>query len=528
LFDQVSVALAGRYTLVRELGQGGMGAVYLGKDVKLGRDVAIKVLPPHTRAYLGSERFQREVQLVARLSHPHIVPLFEADEVDEFLYYVMEYVEGESLAQRLARQGQLPLDEALRIVAEVGDALQYAHEHGIVHRDIKPANILLSGDHARVTDFGIAKSVAESGEGKTLTGTGVTVGTAAYMSPEQASGERRIDARSDVYALAAVLYETLAGEPPFTGPNAQAIVARILVDAPRAVRTIRPNVPGQVEQALLAGLSKVPADRPPSARAFIDSLSAPTLERPATGRTRRWWIVAGVAVLLAAGIGVVTLLRPRTPPRPAQPVGMALVPAGSYTVGGSAAGSLRPTHVVALATFYIDSTEVTVARFARYLTAAGIATPWHQRPPDEWPATGILWSEAQRYCAQHGARLPTEDEWEAAARGPDGRRYPWGNQWVRGAANAGGTSDTLLPVGGFPLGRSGVGALDMIGNAWEWVAADTVVRGGQVRHVIKGGAFNTLPQNATVAYRATLPDDREQLWNTGFRCAQSLPEASRD
>jgi formylglycine-generating enzyme required for sulfatase activity len=523
LFGQVSTALAGRYTLVRELGQGGMGAVFLGKDVKLGREVAIKVLPPTTRAYLGSERFQREVQLVARLSHPHIVPLFEADEVDGFLYYVMEYVEGESLAQRLVRLGPLPFDEAIRIIAEVGDALQYAHEHGIVHRDIKPANILLSGGHARVTDFGIAKSVAESEEGKALTGTGVTVGTAAYMSPEQASGERRIDARSDVYALAAVLYEMLAGEPPFTGPNAQAIVARILVDAPRAVRTVRPNVPAHVDQALLAGLAKVPADRPPSARAFVDSLVTPTVERPARKRLRRGWVVVGAALLVAA-IAVALLLRHRPAPPPARPPGMVLVPSGGYTVGG---GSGRPTHGVTLAAFYIDSTEVTVANYQRYLTSAGIATPWRQRPPDEWPATGILWDEAQRYCAARGARLPTEDEWEAAARGPDGRRYPWGDQWVRAHANAGGANDTLMPVGGFPLGRSIAGALDMVGNAWEWVDADTVIR-GQVRHVIKGGAFNSLPQTATATYRVTLPDDREQLWNTGFRCAQSVQGATRD
>lgn len=524
LFNQVSVALASRFTLVRELGQGGMGAVFLGKDLKLGREVAIKVLPPSTRAYLGSERFQREVQLVARLSHPHIVPLFEADEVEGFLYYVMEYVEGESLAQRIARQGPLPLDEALRIVAEVGDALQYAHEHGIVHRDIKPANILLSGGHARVTDFGIAKSVAESEEGKTLTGTGMTVGTAEYMSPEQASGERRIDARSDVYALAAVLYETLAGEPPFTGPNVQAIVARILVDAPRAVRTIRPQVPANVERALLAGLAKVPADRPPSARAFVESLVAPARE---PGTARRPWalLVVGAAILAMAGIGVLLLFMSQRRTTPVWPSGMALVPAGSYSVGG---GMDRSRRTVTLPAFYIDSTEVTVAAYQRYHDSTGATAPWRLRPRDDWPATGILWSEAQRYCAAHGARLPTEDEWEATARGPQGWRYPWGDQWSRGRANAGGTSDTLQPVGGFPLGRSFAGPLDMIGNAWEWVAGDTVSGAGEARHVIKGGAFNTPPENAAASYRVTLPDDRNQLWNTGFRCAQSARESPRD
>src|SRR5437870_1035485 len=231
LLDRLARALAGRYTVARELGRGGMATVYLATDVKLGRRVAIKVLPPTPRAYLGSGRFQREVLFAAQLSHPHIVPLFEADEADGLLFYVMEYVEGESLQDRLARDGPLAVEEAVRIAAEVGDALEYAHETGVIHRDIKPGNILLSRGHAMVSDFGIAKLFAESGTtagGSSITGTGITVGTAEYMSPEQASGEKRIDARSDVYGLAAVLYEMLAGEPPFTGPSAQAIVARTL------------------------------------------------------------------------------------------------------------------------------------------------------------------------------------------------------------------------------------------------------------------------------------------------------------
>jgi serine/threonine protein kinase len=516
LFAQVATALGDRYTLVRELGQGGMGAVFLGRDVKLGREVAIKVLPPITQAYLGSERFEREVQLAAKLSHPHIVPLFEADEVDGFLYYVMGYVEGESLAERLTRQGPLPLEEAIRITAEVGDALQYAHQRGVIHRDIKPANILLSGGHALVTDFGIAKNIAEAEEGKTLTGTGITVGTAAYMSPEQAIGERRIDARSDVYALAAVLYEMLAGEPPFTGPNAQSIVARILVDLPRPLRTIRPNVPVHVEEALLAGLAKVPGDRPPSAKDFVDRLSPRAVGRPA--EPRRWPRLVAAAAVLAAGAIVVSLLtRSRKTPA-TRPAGMVPVPSDTYPVGGARG---RPPHTVVLDSFYLDSTEVTVAAYQRFLSATATPAPWRSNPPGDWPATGILWSDAQRYCQWREARLPTEDEWEAAARGRAGNRYPWGDRWDRGRANAASITDTLKPVGAFPLGRSNTGAEDLVGNAWEWTATDTVLPNGQVWHVIKGGAFNTQPDFAAASYRSALPDDRTLLWNTGFRCARS-------
>ena len=277
LFDRLARALAGRYTVARELGRGGMATVYLGTDVKLGRLVAIKLLAPATRAYLGSDRFQREVLLAAQLSHPHIVPLFEADEADGLLFYVMEYVEGESLRNRLDRQQQLPVGEVVGLAAEVGDALQYAHENGVIHRDIKPENILLSRGHALVTDFGVAKVIEErGGAAASLTGAGIAVGTAAYMSPEQASGDQRIDARSDVYSLAVVLYEMLAGKPPFTGPSAAAITARVISDPPRPLSTLRPNIPVHLEQAIMRGLAKRPADRPPTARAFVETLSTQT------------------------------------------------------------------------------------------------------------------------------------------------------------------------------------------------------------------------------------------------------------
>ncbi|HYL21285.1 MAG TPA: protein kinase [Gemmatimonadales bacterium] len=315
LFDSLARALVGRYALLRQLGRGGMATVYLATDVKLGRRVAIKALSPVARAHLGSERFQREVLLAAQLSHPHIVPLFEADEADDVLFYVMEYVEGESLKDRLAREGAIPLEEAVRIAAEVGDALQYAHDRGVVHRDVKPGNILLSQGHAVVTDFGIAKLVDAAGPAArlSLTGAGITVGTPEYMSPEQASGATRIDARADVYALAAVVYEMLAGEPPFTGPSAQAVVARVLSDRPRPIRTLRPTLPPYVDRALAAGLAKVPADRPAGTRAFVDLLTRRSGTWPHLSARHLAWALLGFTAVGAAAWWALWL-RVRPPP----------------------------------------------------------------------------------------------------------------------------------------------------------------------------------------------------------------------
>src|SRR5437660_5781502 len=381
LLDRLARALAGRYTLVPELGRGGMATVNLGTDVKLGRGVAIKLLAPATRAYLGSDRFQREVLLAAQLSHPHIVPLFEADEADGLLFYVMEYVEGESLQDRLARDGPLAVEEAVRIAAEVGDALEYAHETGVIHRDIKPGNILLSRGHAMVSDFGIAKLFAESGTtagGSSITGTGITVGTAEYMSPEQASGEKRIDARSDVYGLAAVLYEMLAGEPPFTGPSAQAIVARVLCVFPRPIHTIRPNLPAHIERTLAAGLAKLAADRPPTARHFVEMLTRPTAERRWAARPR--WQIAALAAVVLGGAAVALGVARRHPPAARSLAGMVLGPGGAYRVSGTRPGATA----VELDSFYIDSTEVTVGAYAPFLHATHAPAPWTQPPPPTW------------------------------------------------------------------------------------------------------------------------------------------------
>ena len=519
LFDRLAHALAGRYTLERELGRGGMATVYLGTDKQLGRRVAIKVLAPATRAYLGSDRFQREVLLAAQLSHPHIVPLFEAGDADGLLFYVMEFVEGESLRQRLKREGRLAVDDALRVTSEVGDALQYAHENGVIHRDIKPENILLSRGHALVSDFGIAKLMEERGsaEGVSLTSSGMAVGTAEYMSPEQASGDRRIDPRSDVYSLATVLYEMLGGSPPFTGSSVQAIVSQVITEPPRPIRSQRPGLPVQLERALARGLAKSPADRPRTARAFVESLAAPAPRPPWPSARRAGWIAA-----CGAAVSVLTwAVWPRS--RLHAPPGMALVPAGLYPVGGD---RWRPATTVRLDSFFIDSAEVTVAAFRRFMEATHAVPPWTQAspPPDHWPVTGVLWREAEEFCSWRArrGRLPSEDEWEAAARGPRGLRYPWGDRWERGRANADSLRDSFAATGTGRAGESWVGAVDLIGNAWEWTATAARDPRGQPGHVIKGGAFDTPRENATAAYRAILPDRREWLGHTGFRCASGL------
>ncbi|MFI5207729.1 MAG: protein kinase [Gemmatimonadales bacterium] len=272
---RLTTVLEGRYTIERELGAGGMATVYLAHDVRHDRKVALKVLRPELSAILGGERFLAEIKTTANLQHPHILSLFDSGEADGLVFYVMPYVEGESLRDRLNREKQLPVEDAVRIAREVADALQYAHTRGVVHRDIKPENVLLHGGHAMVADFGIALAASRSEGSTRMTETGMSLGTPAYMSPEQAMGERDITPRADVYALGCVLYEMLSGEAPFTGPTAQAIIARVMTEEPRSLTLQRHTIPPHVEAAVRQALEKLPADRFATAEAFAEALGRP-------------------------------------------------------------------------------------------------------------------------------------------------------------------------------------------------------------------------------------------------------------
>ena len=343
---RLTAALSDRYTIEREIGRGGMATVYLAEDLKHKRKVAIKVLKPELAAALGGDRFLREIETTAGLHHPNILPLYDSGEAGKqesgeglFLYYVMPLVEGESLRDRLDREKQLPIEDALQITREVADALRYAHSRGIIHRDIKPENILLEGGHAMVADFGIAKAVTAAG-GETLTQTGMAVGTPHYMSPEQSAGESDLDGRSDLYALGSVLYEMLAGEPPYTGPSAQAIIAKRLMEPVPRISVVRETVPPHVEHALTRVMAKAPADRYPTADEFIAALqdttasgstvTIPTAPRGGLSAALRRGLVAAAVVI--AVVASYFFLRNAAPGGPLSPDLIAVLP---FTVRGN-------------------------------------------------------------------------------------------------------------------------------------------------------------------------------------------------
>ncbi len=324
--DALRAALADRYVVERELGAGGMATVYLAHDRKHDRQVAVKVLRPELAAVLGADRFLNEIKVTANLQHPHILPLFDSGQANGFLYFVMPYVEGESLRDRLNHEKQLPVQDAMRIATEVASALDYAHRHDVIHRDIKPENILLHDGQALVADFGIALAVSAAAGGR-MTETGISLGTPHYMSPEQATGDRELDARSDIYSLGCVVYEMLAGEPPHTGPTAQAILAKILTEEPKPLTQLRRTVPLHVEAAVDKALQKLPADRFATAGEFAEAVaglrpvaaSAPVVGagaahiRPTSRRVGVRvvvpWVLAALALGTAAGLW---LWRPAT------------------------------------------------------------------------------------------------------------------------------------------------------------------------------------------------------------------------
>ncbi|HEY6827931.1 MAG TPA: protein kinase [Gemmatimonadaceae bacterium] len=353
-------AIAGRYRVDREIGSGGMATVYLAQDVKHDRRVAVKVLHPDLAATLGAERFLAEIKTTANLQHPHILPLHDSGEADGFLFYVMPYVDGESLRERLTRERQLPIDETIRLSQQIASALDYAHRHSVVHRDIKPENILLHEGSALVADFGIALAVQSAG-GQRMTQTGLSLGTPQYMSPEQAMGDKNIDARSDIYSLAAVTYEMLAGEPPFTGATVQAIVAKVLTAEPEPITMTRRNVSAATAAALRRGLEKVPADRFATAAEFSAALTRADVSPSASSEVhasssrssspKRSVAVAAAAVIL--GVGAFALGRVTQPQASGsdEPIMATLVPEGGElwsTNGGRFAVSPDGRRVVVI------------------------------------------------------------------------------------------------------------------------------------------------------------------------------------
>ena len=347
--EQLQAALEGRYTVERLVGEGGMATVYLARDLRHRRNVALKVLRPDLGAVLGLERFTSEIQVTANLQHPNLLPLFDSGAAGDMLFYVMPFVEGESLRARLDREKQLPIEEAIRLATAVASALDYAHRHGVIHRDLKPENIMLHEGQPLVADFGIALAVSNAG-GNRITQTGLSLGTPQYMSPEQATGDRVMDGRTDVYSLGAVTYEMLTGEPPHTGTTSQAVIARVLTERPRPIRASRPSVPEHVEAAVERALEKLPADRWATPKEFAEALSGARIVTRATTSSRVAQPAAGsrptarelAAWLLAvAGLGAAAFLalKPERPPAVPMPAEFELVLPDSMDpspVGGAA------------------------------------------------------------------------------------------------------------------------------------------------------------------------------------------------
>ncbi|MEO5568636.1 MAG: bifunctional serine/threonine-protein kinase/formylglycine-generating enzyme family protein [Gemmatimonadaceae bacterium] len=550
LASRLQDALGVGYKVERPLGAGGFAVVYLVRDLSLKRSLAVKVLSPDLiTSKTVLERFRREAETVAQLSHPHIVPLHFIGQKEDLLYLAMACIDGGSVADRLEKEGPLPIADASRIISEVASALAHAHKRGVIHRDIKPQNVLLDGESGRslVTDFGIARTNDSS-----LTATGMFVGTPTYLAPEQVTGEPS-DHRADIYALGVMAYEILVGKPPFTGPTPTAILMKRLAGPPEPIGSIRLDTPPELQGVVDACLAADPEHRFQSASDVVAALGgdptrtptipgAKVVTRPAKAGQNRTpvYLAIGGALVIALVTSMWALNRPRSAPATQAGVSaaaddstMVAIPAGQYIIGNSTRGFAAPQHSVPLSAFRIDRNEVTVGEYSDFVTAGRAAAPWGSTMPDaKLPVTRVGWGEAQSYCAwRHpdGGRLPKEQEWEAAARGPSGNRYPWGNDPKPGAAyTASFNAKAPTHVGVHESGATPSGIRDLIGNVWEWTSSPMTAYPGAPPladslatnyRVIRGGAFNTPDNIATTWLRGYIPPSTEPEF-TGFRCAK--------
>lgn len=510
MIARLATALTNRYRVERELGQGGMATVYLATDLRHDRQVAIKVLHEDLGATLGPERFLAEIKTTAKLQHPHILTLLDSGSTAEgqpggLLYYVMPYVDGESLRDRLDREKQLPIDDAVRIAREIADALGAAHALGIVHRDIKPENILLQSGHALVADFGIALAVQQSG-GARMTQTGLSLGTPQYMAPEQAMGEKAVDARADIYALGAVTYEMLVGEPPFTGATVQAIVAKVLSSEPEPPTTMRKTIPAHIEDAVLTALAKLPADRFASASAFASALggggstvnSGARAQSARPGRRSiaeqgRAWAIAGVTLGLFAGVA------------------LGYVAWSRDAVGGNGATAVRRAYLLQPPSEVLKegTTDFALAPDGESFVYVG---------PGEQAGTTQLWRK--RRSELHASRIPGTAGANAPFFSPDGGSIAY-------YTPAGLVKLSL--AGGAPV-TIGAGLFGGEGHG-TWLDDGTIVAPNLLDLAMvrsEGGTVQLLAPNAAFAgynpiYVEPLPDSRGVVVQT---CPSACPRAS--
>lgn len=641
----IGQTLDGKYELLARLGAGGMGAVYRARRVSIGDEVAVKVLLQKLVADTASlERFRREARAAAMLRHPNVVAIYDYGEAKGDAapaYIVMELLEGRLLRRLLQQEGRLQPMRAITLMRDICAGVGAAHRRGVFHRDLKPDNVIVlppdedrEREIVKVVDFGIAKLRDAAGV-STLTETGTFIGTPIYMSPEQCRGDL-LDARSDVYSLGAMLYEMLAGAPPFMAESLTGVIAKHLFDEPpRLAKEL--SAPPALEAILVRALAKKPEDRQVDATVLGSELrsaadeqarwktqarrpsedrelregktkkiefpslpaplapsvseegqavatpsapppeSSPALEnfsstaetagrstgaawgrkteliRLASGKQPIIFVAGFLAVVLVGVAGGALLLR--TPAdkntRPVEnqspenhlaskslktpPPGMVYVPGGEFKMGRDGDDEYeRPAHPVTVKPFFIDIHEVTCGDYEKFVGATGRRGPvnWRGRvcPPGATrkPATGVMWDDAKAFCEFNGKRLPTEAEWEFAARGSDERRYPWGNKWQKGLANANGASAGLSDVGAYK-GASPFGALDMVGNAWEWTADELrAYPGGRLSdrpegdlRVIRGGSYASPTNIATTTYRSGWPARGAETYDqTGFRCVK--------